>query len=198
MTATLSFQASAVATATVAGSPVIITRPNNTTAYTAGQVYGPAADARTSITLPAAPAGFRTGFISQATWGAYLTRNPNDVLSSPWVNMIFFSAQPATVLGDQASFALSDADIALILPSGTGSQSAGQPTVGTAQANWLNSGTGVNGRRACTLTPTFAGTPLFAPGSTIWFYLIANSYTPVALETLTIVPFWTYTAVPTA
>ena len=175
------------------GPVVSIARPNNVVAYANGQVWGPAADARIAVAAPAAPADMLSGTgYSGLTVAAYITRNPADVLAT--MSAYLFRSQPATVLGDQQNFALSDADIDALyfMANSVG----GQLIYSTSQANWLNTGAGVNGRRAATTSFSWRTGDMVAPGATVWLYIVASVYTPVALETLTLVPGWSYNARP--
>lgn len=174
-----------------------VTRPNNTNAYAAGQVYGEAADARHSFTLPAIPAATRTAFYTGAVVMGVQGCSPSAAAVN--LGIVLFTAQPATVLGDQAALNLSDADIALIPPINTGQVGGSGLVPFTSMANLgilgnLNNGAGAAGRRAGVNNfslPLSLGTP----GTTFYFYLIAlGTYTPAAIETLDLFFWWSYGA----
>lgn len=175
----------------IAGAPITITRPNNITAYAAGQVYGPAVDARISFVAPALPVdAFVTGFNLIRIFGVQ-QRTPADPALT--LTLQGFAGLPATVIGDQAAFNLSDADIATF-----GGTSAGQFTwaTGVGGTGALNQSANPNGRRFAfsslsTLGPGFPF--LFPPGATCGAYLITQAaYTPLASEVVVLTPMWAY------
>lgn len=175
----------------VAGAVVTVTRPNNVTAYAAAQVYGPAADARISLVVPAVPADAMGGGFT----GLLLCMVQNVVSTQGTFagNLALFSSLPATTLGDQAAFNLSDADIAkcYLLPG------QGQAfSFGSSAQNIVNNGAGTAGRRATqpvTLSLLQGSSVIIAGASTLGLYLVANAaYTPLALEAVQIFPYWSY------
>lgn len=170
------------------GSSFTVTRPNNTTAYSVGQIYGAAADGRASVTAPAAPADLVNGYTGINLF-VVLSR-PGSV-SPPGLGFTWFSAQPTTVLGDQANANFADADIALIMYAASGVQFS------SSTGASLNSSADPNGRQFITFGLTLATGRLLAPGATYWFYVKAtNAYTPIANETLTFFPTWVYDSKP--
>lgn len=176
----------------VAATPVTVTRPNNTTAYAEGQVYGNATDARNAITVPAFLAGSRQTYFSQFVVFCVQTVPSSQGTFTP--NFLFFNAQPATVLGDGASIALSDADIQTILPGAVTQSSV--PSVNMSSGgglNMLNLSAGLSGRRGAGSSFSIGQqAAAFVPGSTVWFYVLNNAaYTPLALEQLKIFPIFT-------
>lgn len=175
---------------TVAGALITVTRPNNVTAYVAGQVFGAAADARISFAVPALPADAVRPF-SSLTMVAIDRVIPS--AGAPTINLVLFSAQPATVLADQANLALSDADIATVLPTLPGSQAMqfGAWPAGVGAVGAVN----VTSRRQTASTWSPVGNGSITPGVTLWFYLwVQVAYTPVANEVLTLQPLYSYQA----
>jgi hypothetical protein len=189
---------------TVSGSTSIattvarITRSNNVTAYSTGQVWGAPADARWSFVVPALPANSRgpyfTGIQASAVWGT-------SVATGMALQMLLFLSQPATVVADGAANALSSADIAL-MPSASYNPGSGPvltfPAVTPGVANLLNQGAGLNGRIASASVSVpqanAAMMPYITPGQTMWGYLVSNgAYTPIAQETMDIRLLFTVT-----
>lgn len=178
----------------VAAAGVTQTRPNNVTAYAAGQVYGSAADARYALTVPALPAdALGPGFTSI---GLLAVQNVNLAQAAPVFNVYLFDGSPATVLGDQATIALSDADIALLVLGSlvttiTMSNNA-------AQASMLNQGAGTAGRRGSSTSsfPVTTKTGKFLTGGqTVGVYLaVQAAYTPLALEAVTLYAAYGYSS----
>lgn len=186
----------AIITRNIPAATVTVTRPNNVVAYAAGQVWGPAADARIQLALPAAPADAvpnGLGFIQLGLW-IVMTRNNADVINNfdPWL----FAAAP-TLLGDQATMNLVDADIQNIVwltaPNNLETSSSVVTAVG------LNFGAGIAGRRYISSNNVSGFVGTFGTGipfgSTVWCYLrLKGAYNPVALEQLFITPIVGYTA----
>lgn len=180
----------------VAGVPVTITRPNNTTAYVASGVYGDAADARVAFAVPALPADALMPGFNSAQFMAVQTRNPADPTLS--LQLVLFTAQPATVMGDQAPFRLSDADIANILPGSVGTVAETVLFTSSNTAPQWNRGAGIAGRRGGTGNFSLMSGLYVPGGATLYAYLFAvAAYVPVALEQITFRPVFNYTALPT-
>lgn len=163
---------------------VVVTRPNDVTAYAIGDVYGDAADARVPI------AGFApTRRISVLRMYMVQSRAASEVslVNLTWLP---FSAQPATVIGDNSPLALSDADIALAAAQiGSSGVVAVSASFNQNSTNWLNNAAGIAGRRAAIFNVVL---PTPASG-TLWLYLFnITAYVPLALETVTIFPFVQY------
>lgn len=184
----------AVVTKAIAGAKITVTRPNNVTAYSAagGQVWGDGVDARIAIPVPAQPSdAVELGFTVSIY--AILGRPIADAITTFFGAV--YSSQPATVLKDQDTFAVSDADIALMaFGSGQGSAFSTSSTTTTAS---LNAAAGVNGRRIIGSGNNMAliTGEKFIGGSTVYMYLrTAGAYTPVALEQMFLTPVWTYQA----
>ncbi len=156
----------------VALAPIVITRPNNVTAYTIGDVYGPAADARIHVSNVGRLVG------AMATLQGHLALNSAEA-TKPGFDFYVFSKQPETVIGDNAPFTgLSDNDVAAILgrfsfASGSWPAVAQQPQAGKTRTVVLQ---------------TFLSVGLLDVASRdLWMYaVLTNAYVPVALETLTL------------
>lgn len=181
-------QITTLGTKTVVGAAVQLTRPNNVTAYAAGQVYGTAADGRITIASPALPADAAlTAFNNMSL---LLVQGNVPTAAAIAVNLILFSAVPATVLADQAGLALSDADIALILTQLGGVAFSFSSATGTQV---LNMSAGNAGRRGVLAANIVNVVTTLAPSSNYGIYLVVGAaYTPVALETMTVIPYWHY------
>lgn len=177
------------------GATISFTRPNNVTAYAVGQVYGPAADARIQIPVPALPADAAAPTFSSIQ--LYMIQQVSPAQAAVAFQLVLFSAQPATVLGDQATFGLSDADIGLVLWNGVNvSTNTGNFQTGNGSTSTLNGSAGLNGRRVATspLSLTFAAAG-FNPSISLWAYLwVTSAYTPLAQEVFTISPSFIYSA----
>jgi len=181
-------------TRTVVGTPVTVQRPNNVNAYAAGQVFGTAADGRFTLVSPALPTNAQLAGFSTLTCLAVESRAPADP-SLPTVWGYLCLGGFTTVLGDQVAMALNDADIdnlvtqagqvfafSLAINTGTGSQT-------------LNASAGVNGRRGLVLAFAAPNGIVFPPLTKIGVYFVVSAaYTPAALETLTLIPWWSYAA----
>lgn len=147
---------------------VVVTRPNNATQYAIGDVYGDAADARIQIPNVARLAG------AMATLQAWISMNSAQA-TKPSFDFWFFDGQPATVIGDNAPLdGLSDADVLKIIGRtafvGSSSFTTVQPQAGKLR------------------TPAVFNmfSQLLLPTRDVWMYIVlANTYTPVANETLT-------------
>lgn len=188
------------ATAILKGTRVRVTRPNNVTAYAAGQVIGDAADARVELVIPAAPnSNWRTPFVGP-NFSIRVVRGAPYTQGTLSFNIWVFNAQPATVLGDQQAFSLSDADVQnkwvpSIVNAQAGTQSVSIVAAAQGSTVTLNTSAGTAGRVAATASFFAQGIPgqlgLFVPGQSIWLYLVATAaYTPLALETLDIIPYY--------
>lgn len=180
----------------VGGTSVSLQRPNNTTAFTAtGQVYGPAVDARVSLVVPALPSNSRLSFFNSLLFLATMKCSPTRVAMS--FNIAGFTAQPATVLAGNADFNLSDADILLMFPLASPVVNVSVVTIGgftIASQQVQNPSAGLNGRITSSGNAA-AQNGFLTPGNTLWFYIVVtNAHTPEAQETLTLTPYWTYTA----
>lgn len=177
---------------TVLGSPFTVTRPNNVLGYVSGDIYGDAADARLSVTVPAIPAGSRAPYFLNLLFCVVHSRPIADPDLS--LQLLPFLAQPATVQGDRTQIALSDADI-LQLPAQSAIGGAANPTFiqFNAQNRQLNNAAGLAGRR-WTHGTLILQNGVLMPGFTLWFYLMQTgaAYAPLALETLTFFPVFSY------
>lgn len=181
-------------TQAVRGVPVTTTRPNNAVVYAAGQVYGPAADARIQLAVPALPADAQSDGFSAVLIFAVQSREPGAV-TSPNFFYVIRNGAFTTVLGDQAPFALNDADIAALYTTNN------IPTVGFgtfptgSAAAMLNAGAGILGRRSFFFNPTLPSGRTFVPGSVVGLYVWVNgAYAPLANEFLRFRTRWTYAA----
>lgn len=177
-------------TKVVAAAKVTATRPNNVTAYSGAalQVYGAAADARLSLAVPAIPADSLQDIFTGLSLWLVQSRDPTQAALNIFVYL--FNGAPATVQGDQATLALSDADLAIQL-TGTGAQFT-LPT-GAGSTGSLNQSAAGAGRRGVVAN---MGAPVTnVKPATIGCYLCLNAaYTPVANETIDVYPFWKYAA----
>lgn len=172
------------------GAPVTVTRPNNVVAYAVGQVFGAAGDARVSFTTPAQPSDADRAFMQPAL-SFECVDQVGAAAGSLNLQLILFAAQPATVLADQAALALSDADIALVIPWGSSNNISGQVpfATGAGSPNTVNT---TNRRLA---VATGGVMTILTWATTYWLYLWSGSaYTPAANEVLTITPSFTYAA----
>lgn len=168
---------------------LVITRPNDVTAYAVNDAWGAAADAVVQVTLAAPPAGY-----TLAQFRPVVTNSRAPADSALGLGFIIFAEAPAAQFPDNGPVSLTDADIAriLLLISGTtlSFNSISTPDLG------LNVTAGINGRRRGRIV--FQAQLLGATGDvgelqstvawpqTFWMLPIANTAeVPVALETLT-------------
>lgn len=182
-------------------SSATLTRPNNVTAYVGNGVWGTGADGRFTITAPNAPADMAgNAYYALMLYLLHGTTVPNAAAAT--MNIFLCNGPFTTVLGDQAQFALNDADITNLAGAVQGQgfpQSTPDPrqlAIGTLAAGGK--------RYACTQfwsygapngfqvsAPIMLTTP--APGATFGVYLTMNvGYTPLALETMRILALWGY------
>lgn len=160
---------------------ITITRPNDVTAYAVGDVYGDAADARQTITGLAPNrrlSVLRTHAIQQ--------RSPADAAMT---FSVIFSTAFATVIGDNAPLALSDADITTVVAQPFyGGNATGQNAAGFTQNNTqtlLNMSAGAAGRRSSIISWSNNGWPVPANGQLQFYIILGAAYTPLALEVIT-------------
>jgi hypothetical protein len=179
----------------VIGSTITIVRPNNVTAYAAGQVWGDGTDARVNIPIPAAPSDIVIPGFNGLVLLAVVSRPRTDTIGTA-ERVALFLAQPTTILGDQAVFSVSDAEIATIL---AGESNISSALSSTSTGSQLNASAGVAGRRFLgSATVSFPSGFFLTPGGTLYAYFrVVTAYTPVALETLWITPVFSYQARPT-
>jgi hypothetical protein len=170
---------------------VTITRPNDTTAYAAGQVYGPAVDARIAIPVPALPIDAIGTSFTQMQIEAYISRPVSDTIVP--LNGYLFNALP-TLHADKDPIALVDTDIPKLVLANT-SPSAIQTATAT-NSGYLNGGVGVLGRRSIgsiSVVPTVGITP----SSTLYLLLkVSGIYTPVANEKVFLFYSFAYSVAP--
>jgi hypothetical protein len=170
-----------------------IVRPNNTTGYTNGGIWGPAVDARWSFVVPAMPAGSRSSLFSGWTFRAFWKTSAAQVAVS--FNVILFTQQPTSIIGDRALPAFTDAEIATI-PVGAispGSNTFNFPAASVGGQNAINASTFRHGINA-SANPSLPAQAQMPPGSTVYGYLQAGgAYTPIALETMDLIVDFTYT-----
>lgn len=172
----------------VAGTTVLITRPNNVNAYVGGgQVWGAAADARLAFPVPALPDGAVVPGFTGVALACINRRSPND----PTTGALWFAVSPVqfvTVLGDQQPLALTDAEIAqCVFQNGGFSHPVATFTTGAGTTLVLNLSAGNLGRRGIPGALVLSGGQLIAPSSTLFAYLHTGSaYNPLALEQITV------------
>lgn len=181
----------------VRGPTVTVTRPNNATAYSGAvlQVYGDAADARVLIVAPPLPADAVSPGYQQLAILPVQSQIPTATAFVVFFYM-FSGGLPATVLGDQATLALSDPDHLRLLQFPNSVQSASFPS-GAGGVGPLNQSAGIAGRRHGLLVKLPNGTSLsnIIPASTFGLYLATQTaYTPLNLETIQLITWWTYCA----
>lgn len=197
------------ATINTEGAPIVVTRPNDTTAYTAGDVFGAAADARLSFAVPAPPATGVTGatyflesisLLGDRSGANLLSGSPS---FQPF--LLFFTAQPATVIADNAPLALSDPDLALLVRLASSFVTAF--TAFTMTSNGHNYGPAGKIKMASFINTLQPSSDLGAVGNilaswptntTIFFYVfLPAAFVPTAQEVLTITPRFRWNVVPT-
>lgn len=160
---------------------IVVTRPNNVTAYAAGDVFGAAVDARIQIPdvadAPNQLVTLRLDFLLKDGTGTGIAA----------IAAFLFGALPPTIFADNDPLALTDADYALRLRSLT--STTWNPSLslsgGAGTTVLINASAGAAGRRqASTLT-----NGLFIPNRHIWLYLQSTAaYTPLANGVLEITP----------
>lgn len=175
------------------GTDITITRPADTTAYAVGDVYGADGDARIALNVPTAPPGMR--LIAYNILGILHREPGGNTLTAA---LYMFSAQPATIIDDNAPLTLSDADIDLLIMESTNTGGAAFTfSFGTgAAAGGLNMTATTDGRRASygLFTPTIGGSSAqeFAPATlttpTHAYLVVTSAYTPVSGEVLVLRP----------
>jgi len=191
---------------TTFGADIPWTRPNDTTAYITGDVFadGALADGRLHIGPLVAPATGVAGtsyYLSGVQFGVQRT-GANLVIGSPAMGIggIMFSAQPATVIADNAPLALSDADLALIIrPSNN------QPfTISFGPSQASNYGPAGKIRFGSSVTPSMAAdvagvgnVPTSFPLEWWMYWFLTGAFVPTAQEVLTFKPRYTWSVVPT-
>lgn len=192
------------------GADIVITRPNDTTAYAAGDVYADAGgDGRVHLIDAVAPATGVAGtsyYLSGAQY--FVVRSgPNLVAATPSCSLaaVMFSAQPATVIADNAPLVISAADQLLLLKGITGYVASSTVNF-TANTGIHNYGPAGSLRQSAQTNPFTPLSDLAAVGNvgssfplSAWAYLFfSNStYVPTAQEVLTITPRYTWAVVPT-
>ena len=178
----------------VAGVVVKATRPNNVVAYNnTPQVWGAAGDARLQLQVPALPADAEASGFAFCLFLAVNSRGSADATLGP-VNVALCRGGFTTVLGDQAAFALNDADIANLQTGGSAALFNLTFSTGLAPTTLVPTA-GVAGRRALVNLPSLNTGDVFAPGSTVGVYLwLVQAYVPVALEFISLRPTWLYFA----
>jgi len=183
------------ATKAVKGASVTATRPANAVAYAAGQVYGAAGDARLQLVVPALPGDAQSLVFTAVQLLAIQSREP----AAAALNNLQLSVRQGaftTVLGDQAAFALNDADIAAIVTtSATGANLVAASFNTGTTGGTLNAGAGIAGRRATAVQLAAAANLQFLPGAVLGLYLfVVNAWAPIANEFVRIRPYWVYPA----
>jgi len=178
----------------VLGTPVTVTRPNNVNAYAQGKVWGTAADGRFALAVPALPADAQGDGFSSVVVLWVNSRGPADA-AFPNTATYVCPGGFTTVLGDQAAFALNDADIGNLMTA-SNSPSAASFSINTGTgASMLNAGAAGAGRRGALMTFTPVVGNNIPPGSVLGLYAVLQAaYTPIGLETLTAVPYYVYPA----
>jgi hypothetical protein len=177
--ASLSFLAWLFAALPAVSAPVSMTRPANTTTYTANTGWCSTTSACTTyFTFPAMcpRAAARVAIYDVEIWSS---ANPTTKLQG---NLWLFDAPPATVIADNAAFAIASADFAHIVGRSEGIQFA----LGNSQA----SAAGNSSMALAGATAGFFG-PIAAQcgQATTSFYgmvQVVNTYSPASAETLTI------------
>lgn len=161
-------------------------RPNNAVAYAAGQVYGKAADARTTMVVPPLPANAQLpGFTGAQFW---LLQHRDVTQAGPQLNLVLSSQPFATVLADQHALALSDPDIQNLFA--LASTTAWHLQFSAITAGWaagaITAGAGTAGRKGVvgSYPLSLSRSPgYFTPGATLGMYFyVAAAYNPIALE----------------
>lgn len=170
---------------------ITLTRPNNVVAYAAGQVYGAAGDARFTIPVPAIPA--------DSEWPYFPVLYITLVQGTGWGQgavtfNLALAAQPyTTVIGDQAAFNVSDAEILTMFPSVSSGVTMSWALTVSAVTQLLNGAATIAGRRG--VENNYNGTSYqpIVSGTTLGGYLwVGQAYAPLALETVQLVPSFNY------
>lgn len=186
---------------TTEGSPIVVTRPNDTTAYAQGDVFGAAVDARITLPIPAPPSGPAGAAYYLISLSFLAVRSGANLLStSPTLQpfVLFFQSQPATVIADNAPLALSDADIALLIRQTSPLYNTSFTSFG-ASSNCFNYGPAGKIRMGSFLNSVAPTEDYGAVGGNVsgsWptntnvymYWYFQASFTPTAEETVTIVP----------
>lgn len=143
----------------------LITRPADTTTYTAGDVVGAAA-------LSFGPTGPSKGQGGELRTGALISSQ--NATTKPDLELWLFSANVASVTADNAAFAPTDAELATLIG-----------VVPFPVASWKvgNTGSAAAGNSACVAT----GINIPLGVDTVYAVVVVkNAYVPVSTETFTI------------
>jgi hypothetical protein len=146
------------------------------------------ADARFVLQVPALPAAALLPGFSAAIF-ILINGRPVADAATPAISIVLGAGLFATVLGDQTALALSDPDIAILVPAQAGAVNVQLAAIGGAAGSVgaLNQGAAPAGRRAGLTSFAPAGGALFVPGQRISAYLVAAAaYNPVAQESFTV------------
>jgi hypothetical protein len=173
-------------------APVVIQRPNVAGAHAAGDVWGEAGDARHVLMVPALPAeSYNPGFL-----GLVINAVETVPASDGQHAFTFYFKHGAwtTAIADDAPFAVTDAEIALLYSGQTTIGAAFTFPIGAGIANALNASAGIAGRRGISSGLSPQG-ELFQGGDVVGLYVVAASIlAPVsaANASMTLFPLWVY------
>ena len=174
-------------TAGYAGDPFTITRANNTTAYVASGVWG----GKVTFTVPNIP---NAVLINSLTLTHIISRDSTSVAMIEYLFDGAIGYNPA----DGDLIAVPDADMAKLLTVATpgfsmtnGNSNVAPPFNTTAATTAARLLLGNNS------AITKANSSPFIAGDTITvLFKVIAAYTPLALEKITVYPFWSYSLVP--
>lgn len=150
---------------------IVITRPNNATAYVAGGAFGAAADARVQL----------TGLTGNPVAALRVIGIKNRVATAAQtpLSLMCFSAQPAAAPGDQVQVSLSDADIALLTLFGSGNVGNISMAIGGSASAQLDAAKCAG--LALQTNPNWAGL------TSVWIIpWTTGGYVPIAFEQVTL------------
>jgi hypothetical protein len=160
-------------------APITITRPNNVTAYTIGDVYGAAVDARITLAFGLPPG---TLFFANL----YIVRQRAPVTANQGVTVWpFIGAPPATIIADNDPLTLSDADINLLVKSGISAQ-----VMIPGVTSGVNFSADPNGRVLSSGAGIYGIMPATGDGNVYVYLMKGAAYVPLALEECRLFAFW--------
>ena len=160
-------------------SVVSQTRPDNTTAYIIGDVWGDGTDARWTFDIPS---GVRYSPVMEINVTAFV---PNTGGASVDYRLFLMSAQPAAI-GDNSAMSLSEAERSTILrPAGIRkAQAAALAITSNSSIHMVNGSTGTLGRRKVDTSGVYA-----IPSNITQIHGLLSTggaWTPLALEKIEI------------
>lgn len=154
---------------------VKLTRPNDTNAYTAGDVVNDSASAGTVLTIPAQIDGANGFTLLQEL----ICISSQNAATKPDLELWLFSEAPAAQ-NDNAPFAVTDAELAKLV---------GIVTIPVASFKVANTGAAAVGNVVCDVLNLSMPicTPAGSKGVLYGVVIVRNAYAPVALEEFTFI-----------